>query len=836
MPRPNLLGLLEDAARWREQTALSRRQGLRLERWSWGRLRRAAFRIAQGLEARGISRGERVLLQAATGPEWVAAFWGCLFRGAIVVPLDVDSPPGLVERAARQVEPRLRIDGRLLEELAAVSDEGEAAAPPPTGLDRGDIAEIVFTSGTTSEPKGVCLTHGNLLANIEPFEDQIRKHALLARLARPLRFLSPLPLTHVYGQLSAVFIPPLLGAEVHFPHSLKGRELVESVRRHRISVMPCVPRQLEILREHVEREARRRGRSRALERALARADAWSWPRRVWAFRDVRRTFGGRFWVFAVGGAALSRETEAFWRRMGYVVLQGYGLTETAALVTLDNPLQSRRGSIGGPLPGRDVRVDEDGQILVRGEAVSPGYWQGGVRPLTAEDGWLPTGDLVERDASGALYFRGRAKDVIVTAAGQNVFPEDLEAALDRQPEVRASTVVAYEGPAGPEPVAVLVLRNREGRADEAVSRANATLAPHQRLRRWLVWPEPDFPRTPGTQKVRKSEVAERVRGQLAEGRAGQDAASPLERMIVAAGGEVPERLEPGARLATDLKLDSLGQLELLSALEERYQVEIEESAITPETTLGDLERLLSGEAEQTGPPYPYPAWAQCPLARGVRGVLQVLIVLPIARAMCWVRVRGAEQLRGLEGPALFVCNHVTMVDGGVVLSALPSRFRRRLAIAMQGELLRDWRHPSAAAPWHQRIWGPPLYLAAALLFGVYPLPRRSGFRRSFAFAGEAVDRGQSLLVFPEGRRTPNGRMLPFLPGIGVMAAGLGLPVVPLRIDGLFELKQRRRHMAFPGEVSITVGPPARYAAGEDAGAIAADLERRVATLARVSGG
>jgi long-chain acyl-CoA synthetase len=840
MARPHLLGLLEDAARWGEQTALSRRRGLRLESWSWGRLRRTAARIALELEARGVARGDRALLHGPGGPGWVAAFWGCLLRGAIVVPLDVDCPPGILERLAGQVQPRLRIDGPLLEELTNGSDRGEAPIPAPPGLDRGDIAEIVFTSGTTTDPKGVCLTHGNLLANIEPFEEEIRRHARLARLARPLRFLSPLPLTHVYGQISAVFIPPLLGAEVHFPHSLKARELIESVRRRRVNVMPCVPRQLEVLREHVEREARRSGRGPALERALARADGWPWPRRWWAFRHVRRAFGWRFWVFAVGGASLSRETEAFWQRMGYVVLQGYGLTETGALATLNDPFRSDRGSVGRPLPGREVRVDRDGQVLVRGEAVSPGYWREGLQPLAGEDGWLATGDLVERDATGALYFRGRAKEVIVTAAGLNVFPEDLEAALDAQPEVRVSAVVAHEGPNGPEPVAVLLLRDgTDDQAREIMSRANTALSPHQRLRRVLVWPEPDFPRTPGTQKVKKTAVAEWVRARLAEGAGearGRDPFDPLAPLVAAAGGEVPEALGAKAALSTDLKLDSLGQLELVSALEERYQVDIDESAITPETTLGDLESLLSGGSAPAGAPYPYPRWAHGRLGRGARSVLQALVVLPVARAMCWVAVRGREHVRGLEGPALFVCNHVSMVDGGLVVSALPRRARRRLAIAMQGEILRDWRHPRPGNPWHRRLWGPPLYAATALLFGVYSLPQRSGFRHSFAFAGELVDRGQSLLVFPEGRRTTDGRMQPFLPGIGLLAAGLAVPVVPLRIDGLFDLKQRRRYVARPGEVSITVGAPVRYEAGTDPASITKDLERRMAGLAQASSG
>ena len=204
--------------------------------------------------------------------------------------------------------------------------------------------------------------------------------------------------------------------------------------------------------------------------------------------------------------------------------------------------------------------------------------------------------------------------------------------------------------------------------------------------------------------------------------------------------------------------------------------------------------------------------------------------------MCWVRVRGKGRLRDLDGPTLFVCNHISMVDAGLVLSALPLRCRHRLAMAMDGEILRDFRHPPPGSRWHRQIWGPPVYAAIILLFGVYSLPKKSGFRRSFAFAGELVDQGQSLLVFPEGRRTPDGRMRPFLPGIGLMAAGLGIPVVPLRIDGLFELKRKRRYLAWPGEVSITVGAPVRYDSGTDPAAITSDLERRVASLAQASSG
>lgn len=836
MPRPHLLGLLEDAARRGGREALSRHVGLRLERWSWGRLHRVAGGVARGLEARGVSPGDRVLLRAPTGPEWVAGFWGCLLHGAVVVPLDPESPVGFLHRVERQVDPRLSLDERLLGEI--VEDPGEGGPTPKRApVRREDLVEIVFTSGTTAEPRGVCLTHGNLLASIEPFETAIAEHRRLARAAGSLRFLCPLPLTHVYGQISAVFIPPLIGAEVHFPRSLKSREIVEASRRRRVNVMPCVPRQLELLREHVEAEARREGRLEDLERSLARADRWSWPRRWWAFRHVRRQLGWRFWVFAAGGAALSRETEAFWRRLGYVVLQGYGLTETSALATLDDPFRSRRGSIGRPLPGCEVRVDDDGQVLVRGDAVAVGHWrEGGVKPLAGKDGWLATGDLVEQDPSGALTFRGRAKEVIVTAAGQNVFPGDLEEVLEAQPEVRSCAVVAHEASSGPEPVAVVVLRGQDHAVLPGIlSRANQVLASHQHLRRALLWPGTDLPRTPGTLKVKKREVAEWVARRLATPESAgvsdpRAASGGLAPLITAAGGEVPPRFDADTSLATDLKLDSLGQLELLSALEERYQVDLDESVLSPETTVGDLEKLLSGGPDERLRPHPFPCWAHRPVAGALRAALQALVVLPIARVLCPVTVRGREHLRDLDEPVLLVCNHVSTVDGGLVVATLPGRLRRRLAIAMSGEMLRDWRHPPRRAGWSQRLWGPPLYAATALLFGVYPLPRKSGFRRSFAYAGELVDRGRSVLVFPEGLRTRDGRMGPFLPGIGLLAAGLRVPVAPLRIDGLWALKQRRAWRARPGEVSITFGSPVRLDPGTEPAAIARELERRVAAL------
>jgi long-chain acyl-CoA synthetase len=836
VPRPHLAGLLDDYGRWGRANALVHRTGLRPASWSYLRARSAAFRFARELEARGVGRGDRVLFLSEDGPEWVVAFLAGILRGVVAVPLDPESSPEFVGRVLQQVRPRLALADRpvpsvptlclpdLEREVAARSPE--PVAPPDLGRD--DLLEIVFTSGTTAEPKGVCLTHGNILANLQPVEDEVAKHPRLVRLTRPLRFLSLVPLTHVYGQLAAVFVPPVLGAEAHFPPSLKTSEIVDAIRRGRIGVLVAVPRQLELLREAVEREWRSRGVLEARRAGLTVAEPLPFWRRLWAFRDVHRRFGWRFLVLATGGATLGRDTEAFWRRLGYVVMQGYGMTETAALVTLVNPFKSTAGSIGEALPGTEVRVDEKGQVLVRGPSVSPGYWRDGPERLTDSEGWLATGDLVRQEADGSFRFQGRDKDLIVTAAGLNLYPADLEAALDRQPGVRGSAVVGVEGPQGPEPVAVLLLRAGTDAA-EVVRQANEVLGPHQQMRRWLVWPEPDFPRTPATGKVRKALLAEELRrwgpGATARG-APPPGRGALAELIASVGGEPPA--DRGASLGEGAKLDSLARVELAAALEERFQVEIDEAALTPATTVAEVEALVTEGTSGPPVPYPYPDWAQRPPVAWLRPLVRESLLLPVTRLLCPVTVVGGERLAGLDAPVLLVANHVTMVDPVLLLAALPRRLRH-VAVAMDGELLRRYRHPSLAAGARERLGGPPAYAILVTLLNVFSLPKKSGFRKSFAFAGESVERGYGILVFPEGVRTRDGAMSPFLPGIGLLAQGLRLPVLPAFIRGLFALKAGRRS-ARRGEVQVVFGDPVLYEPGRDPSELAKDLERRVAAL------
>jgi long-chain acyl-CoA synthetase len=847
--RETINSYLEDYRRRGRETAYGYRRGLRQVSWSYRRVAEAALRFSRELAERGVGHGDRVMLWAENSPEWVAAFFGCTLRGAVVVPLDLESAPDFAARVRVQTSARLLLvsaetrerAARLglptleLEELEMAVARHPAEAAQEQQVKSDDIVEIIFTSGTTAEPRGVVLTHRNLLANLAPLEEEIAKYLRWERIVHPLRFLNLLPLSHVFGQFMGIFVPQLLGGEVHFQDSLNPSEVVERIRRQRISVVVTVPRLLETLREHVERQEASAGRGEKLRREIEEARKTHPLARLWKFRRIHRRFGWKFWAFVAGGATLPEETETFWRRLGFAVLQGYGMTETASLISVNHPFKSGRGSVGKILPGHELKLAEDGEILVRGANVSPGYWKDGLEPAPT-DGWLRTGDLGEMDESGNIFFRGRKKDVIVTAAGLNIYPADIEAALDRQPEIKMSAVVGVEGPRGPEPVAVIIPQggNRD-RAElaAAIERANAMLARHQQILTWHLWPDADFPRTP-TQKVRKRDLVARLgldeRGPGAVADEGNSEVS--EASLLGLLSSLGPRAADTA--SADLKLDSLGRVELMSAIEDRYQIEVDEASFTEATTVADIERIVreGGAASDRATQYPYPEWAQRRPATWFRVAFFYLVVLPVTRVLCWVRVRGREKIEGLPGPALFVSNHVTFVDHALILSALPGRFRRRFAVAQEGERLRRWRRSPDGAPLLTRLRRLAQYYLVVSIFNTFSLPQKSGFRRSFRFAGETIDRGFSVLVFPEGTRTDDGRLKPFRGGAGLLALNLDVPIVPVRIDGLFELKREgRRLFAPPGSVTVSFGEPVTYPRDADPAHIAADLEARVAALA-----
>jgi long-chain acyl-CoA synthetase len=840
VPRDTLIDFFADLSKARGEF-LVYDDGFRSRGHSYGEVANAARALAARLHDLGLRKGDKTVFWSENRPEWIVAFWACLLRGVIVVPIDYRASPDFLARVATIVSARLILIGQDLppftppggvsvwklheldwQQAPAVD---QSASLPAVPISRDDIAEIIFTSGATAEPKGVVITHRNVLANIVPVEHEVLKYRKWGTPFFPLRFLNLLPLSHMFGQAMATFIPPMLPGTVIFMRGYNPVEIVEQIKRRKVSVLVSVPKILDVLKDHVTRVfgAEADDVSRARDRKEHVARRW------WRYRKIHRAFGAKFWSFVVGAAPLDGALEAFWAELGFVVIQGYGLTETAPIVTLNHPFGTKKGSVGKAIAGVEVKVAPDGEILVRGENVTRGYFNADEENARAfEDGWFHTGDIGEIGDDRQLYVRGRKKEMIVTPEGLNVFPEDVEKVLNVIPGVRDSAVVGV--PIGSEERVHAVLIVDSGiDLDAVVREANAQLDDHQKIRRALLWPEPELPRTDGTRKLKRAAIREWVKSGGAPPRLVQQGTDALAALVAKYAGR--ENLSPHTTLQ-ELGLSSLDRVELMVALEDTFQTRIDEGSFANAQDLGQLRSLVEHSASSAGPPaepVDFPAWTRSAVARAVRRVNLAAWILPLARAFAWTRIEGLEHLRDLEGPAIFASNHQSFMDGPVIMAALPARWRYRLAPAMGKEMFAPHFFPAehGRVSWFTNSLN---YYLAVLLFNAFPLPQReAGARQTLRYIGELLADRHSLLIFPEGKRSETGVIGGFRPGIGMIAARLGAPVVPVRIDGLQDVLRVGWHMARPGRVRVAFGAPLRLV-GEDYEALAKEVEAAVRAL------
>ncbi len=844
--------------------------GFRTREWTYDEVGRAARAFAARLQTEGYTREDKILIWGENRPEWIVAFWGAVLSGIPVVPIDYRASQDFVRRVQQIVGARLLLAGDEVESPAGTTvwrlsqvghdETGRAGhvggdidrhlATVRAALKRDDVVEIIFTSGATADPKGVLITHRNILANIVPIEREMRKYQKYVFLVAPVRFLNLLPLSHMFGQAMATFVPPMLAGEVTFMRSFNPQEIVRQIKRRRISVLVSVPKILDVLREWVIRTFP--------EVAEPTREKGHWLRRWWKYRQVHRTFGWKFWAAVVGAAPLDPALEEYWSRLGFLVVQGYGLTETAPIVTLNHPFNAQKGSVGKPIAGVEVKIAEDGEILVRGENVTSGYY--GAPDATAdafEDGWLHTGDIGGVDGSGRVFIRGRKKEMIVTPEGLNVFPEDVERVLNELPGVRESAVVGRSWNGEERVHAVLVLGN-PGDVDAVIRDANAKLADHQKIRSASVWPGEALPRTEGTKKLKRREIKQWVDA----GGAPEAAARSIRRdepieAIVARFAKSRPNITRETTL-DELGLSSLERVELLMALEDRYQTTVDEAAYAEVKTVGDLQALVESsravmderpshaaaaavastatwaparEVEREArEPVDFPTWNRRWPAWFLRRISLPTWILPLGRAFAWLKISGLEHLKDLQGPVVFASNHQSHMDAPMILWALPARWRYRTAVAMAKEFFKAHFFPEQ---YGRRAWftNSLNYYLAALFFNAFPLPQReAGTRQTLRYIGALLGEGYSLLIFPEGKRTQQGEIFPFRGGIGMIGSRLDVPVVPVRIVGLHKVLHQSWKMAVPGPAQVIFGQPLRLQ-GEDYAALAQQVEDAVRALA-----
>ena len=796
--------------RYNSRDALLFKPAFRYLRWSYTRLWNESGQVATLLQRRGLTKGDQVIMWGPNSPHWVLIFFGCIRAGVVLVPLDLRSAPDYVARVISRTDPKMAFTSRLtpkdevdlgvpeitFEELEATIQ----GLPQPEHVDimPDDLVEIMFTSGTTGDPKGVMLTHRNLTANIEGISQYIT--------CKPSsRLLSILPLSHMYEQMGGLFILLYHGASVTYPASRQPSTLARTMRERRITIMLLVPQALELLMNGIEREVKRQGREALWNRLLRIAESTPFPLRRLLFRRVHRQFGGKLDFIVSGGAALDQDLGRKWELLGVKIVQGYGTTEASPVISNHSLRERRLDSTGRPLPNVEVKISSESEILVRGDNITPGYWLAPEETAAAFEGdWYKTGDLGFLDDEGFLHIQGRKKDMIVLPSGQNVFPDDIQAVLSKHPGVTDAAVVGLEKGSSVEVHAALILDNPDT-AQEVVSWTNGQLAEQQRIRGFTVWPEEDFPRT-HTLKVRKGIVIDTILGRIqptsptAPPTGGSQAGGSrsLHQIIAEVSRRSIEEVRDNATLGSDLDLDSLGRVELLSAVESELGVYMDEGQLSPDMTVQQLEALVA-EGSRNPPMLSFPGWGMQLWCRVIRGLLQRAIIFPLVNLPYGLKVVGRENLEGITGPVLFASNHNLGLDNPLIIKAVPLKWRRRLAVAGAADL---WRNP---------VW----WIVNPLLGNAFPLAREGAVRPSLENMGKILDNGWSVLIYPEGELTVGGPIKPFMNGTGLVAVEGRIPVVPLRLH-IHRLGSPTR---FPiirrGRVEVRLGEPIVFPPGTD---------------------
>jgi long-chain acyl-CoA synthetase len=809
-----------------DHPALRIKPAFRTRTWTYREVGDLVPRVATLLRAEGIEPGDRVLIWAVPRPEWGIASLGAQWAGAVSVPIDVRTTDVFASKLAVQTRPKLvltslptmksaaRLELPMVTVESLVDRAREAAPLPMAAPDPTALAEIVFTSGSTGDPKGVMLSHRNIVTNSATLREVVP-------LGTETRLLSILPLSHMYGMNPGFLAPLLAGAMIVYPTSLQPSVLARTFREQKVTMLLAVPQVLKLLDRAIQRRIDAAGRHDLNERMRSIARNLPVPARRLLFWPLLSQMGGLRYV-ALGGAALSPVLARRWEEVGVIPLQGYGASELSPVVSMTRLERNRIGTVGEPIPGVNVRIAPDGEVQVSGPNVFLGYWEN--PEATAQvvtDGWYHTGDLGTLSADGFLTLHGRKKDMLALPDGTKVYPEDVENALAGDPRVEDAAVVGLENPAGDLEVhAVLVLREPET-GSQVIEDANAQLAAHQRIRGFTVWPEDDLPRT-STQKVRKRDLidwlhAHRTAGGPSAMGAGDDEAeqTALEKLVARIEGVDATAIRPTARLEADLGLDSLGRVELLSMIEEELGAYIDDSALEPETTLAQLEesvdRATGGKREEG-----IFGWPLNPVVRAIGLVFQLTLMQLLLAIFYRRRVTGRDNLRDLRGPVLFTPNHHLHFDNPIILSALPVGWRWRLSVAAAADAI--------FASWWRG-------LGAAVIANAFPLAREGAVRRSLDLLGARLDRDFSILIYPEGKLTVDGPLQEFKSGVGLVAILGAVPIVPMRlkVHRHSRIDAGANGSAWRGDVEVVFGVPLRF--GPEADAVVATEAVRAAVEA-----
>lgn len=867
-----LRDLIDSIGRYGNRPVVLRMRKKTVERTTYAELARQTEQLACGLVKAGIERGDHVILFADNGPEWITACLASIKAGAVVVPVDVqfgdkplthvldDSEAKLVFTNASGVERIKKLDIKTPPQFVVLDGDEEdkrhwkklpasvATSASEWTAGPNDVAVLFYTSGTTGRPKGVPLTHANLIFQI---------NSLLATdLVKPTdRLLLPLPLHHVYPFVIGMLAPLAFGAPIVMPRSLTGPEIIRALREGEATMVLGVPRLYGALYSGITGRVESKGAIAAALFRLMLSTSIFLRRRLGLragkvlLHSLHKQIGPSLRVMASGGAAINPELAWKLESLGWQVAIGYGLTETSPLLTLKPPGEGDLASVGQPIPGVELRIDPvakaeeseerkpatespraRGEVLARGPNVFQGY-----RHLPEEtkkaftEGWFRTGDLGYLDKDGALHLLGRASTLIVTEGGKNIQPEDVEEVYQEHPVIREIGILQRDGKL----VGVVVpkLSAIGGNGEDAIQKAvhdavnaqSKRLPSYQRISDFAVTRDP-LPRT-RLGKIRRhvlEQTYEKAKAGKKRAGLGDVGAMSIEEMSSedrtlldnSAARQVwdwlaerhpDKRLTPESSPQLDLGVDSMEWLNLTLEIGQRTGIELSEEAIGRIDTVRDLLQEVANAAEEgegrarvkplEDPEETISAdqkrWleplnpVQSVIARILFVINRILMVVLFRRRVC-----GLEHLPE-EGPFILAPNHVSYLDSLAVASAFTFRRMRQT----------HW------AGWTEAAFANPVLRAISRLAQAVPIDPKRAIVSSLAFGAAALKRKKNLVWFPEGGRSPDGRLQPFRPGIGLLLNHFNVAVVPVYIDGTFEAMPVGRSVPRLKPITVTFGEP-----------------------------
>lgn len=711
------------------------------------------------LKKANLKQQDKIIIIGNNSIEWITVYFASILSGIVVVPLDITTDETLFEKIQKKVQAKAIFQDKhfqnfskktktfYLDDLATLI-KNQKPINLESKIKPSDILEIMYTSGSTGEPKGVVLTNENIVAGINSANS-------LIKLRLKLRALNVLPLSHIFSQIYGLFMLMHQNSHIYLINTIQPRKIISFVKYKKINGIVAVPGILQALKNELEN------------------------------KTTNLSFGLQFRIIGVGGASLEPELEKWWKDKHYSVIQGYGLTETSSVVSANKITVSKLGSVGLIAEGVEIRLANDQEILVQGKNVTQGYYKDESKTKESlQDGWFKTGDIGEMK-NNYLYIKSRKKDIIILSSGLNIYPEDIEKVLDKIQGVKQSCVIEKN-----KKIHAILILNKKIKLSEIIEKANQRLPTQQKIQDASIWPKEDFPKTP-LGKTRRFLVAEKIE------------TTPLKKFSYEEKlfNTINDVLKPDKKILLDSKLvdlgmDSLKRVELITEIERQFGVEIDEIKLDQNTVVKDLEDFMKQTKIKK---INFKTWPLNPIVKITRYLGQKILFPSFFRIFTKTQFIGLENLNKVQGPVIFVSNHQSAWDAGILSKklnnlAIAANPQVVFGIDVKGNLLYKF---------YKRLRG----FFATLFYNTYMFGESIGTNKSLEFTGEFIDRKYSILFFPEGQRTRDGKIHNFKPGIGYLALNMEVPIIPIKIDGLFQVLPRQKTIPRFHKTVIKIGSP-----------------------------